>query len=171
MSGAVSLITHSSVLYPIPMRAVIQRVSEAKVVVDGQTIGQIRRGFVVLLGVGKGDTADDAAYLARKIANLRVFTDPAGKMNLALADVEGEALVVSQFTLYAHTRGGNRPSFIEAASPDDGKRLYNRFCDLLSEQGIHVETGVFQAYMEVHLVNDGPVTIWLDSAERSRPSR
>ena len=153
------------------MRAVIQRVSQAKVVVDGQTVGEVGRGFLVLLGVGKGDTADDAAYIARKIANLRVFTDAAGKMNLALSDVEGEVLAVSKFTLYADTRGGNRPSFTEAASPDDGKRLYNQFCDLLSKQGIHVEIGVFQAHMDVHLVNDGPVTIWLDSAERSRPSR
>lgn len=149
------------------MRAVIQRVSEARVVVEGQTVGQIEQGLVVLLGVGKGDSPQDAAYLARKIANLRIFTDPQGKMNLGLGEVGGEVLVVSQFTLYGDARGGNRPSFTQAAAPDDGKRLYNQFCDLLSQQGVHVETGVFQAHMEVHLVNDGPVTLWLDSTERA----
>ncbi|MBF6595307.1 MAG: D-tyrosyl-tRNA(Tyr) deacylase [Thermaceae bacterium] len=149
------------------MRADIQRVSEARVVVEGQTVGQIEQGLVVLLGVGKGDSAQDAAYLARKIANLRIFTDPQGKMNLGLGEVGGEVLVVSQFTLYGDARGGNRPSFIGAAAPDDGKRLYNQFCDLLLQQGVHVETGVFQAHMEVHLVNDGPVTLWLDSTERA----
>ncbi len=152
-------------LYPLQMRAVIQRVSEAKVVVEGRVVGQIEKGFLVLLGVGKGDTLEDAAYLARKIANLRVFTDAAGKMNLALADVGGEVLAVSQFTLYGDARKGNRPSFIEAAAPDDGKRLYQQFCDLLVGQGLHVEQGIFQAHMDVHLVNDGPVTIWLDSSD------
>jgi len=149
------------------MRVVIQRVSEARVVVEGQSVGQIEQGLVVLLGVGKGDSPQDAAYLARKIANLRIFTDPQGKMNLGLGEVGGEVLVVSQFTLYGDARGGNRPSFTQAAAPDDGKRLYNQFCDLLSQQGVHVETGVFQAHMEVHLVNDGPVTLWLDSTERA----
>lgn len=153
------------------MRAVVQRVSQAKVVVDGQVVGEIGRGFLVLLGVGRGDTLDDAAYLARKIAGLRVFTDAEGKMNLALADVGGEVLAVSQFTLYGDTRGGNRPSFTGAASPDDGKRLYQQFCKLLSQQGLQVETGVFQAHMEVHLVGDGPVTILLDSDQRYRSSR
>ena len=150
------------------MRAVVQRVSEARVVVDGQVVGQIERGFVVLLGVGRGDTLDDAAYLARKIAGLRIFADPAGKMNLALADVGGGVLAVSHSPLYGHTKGGNRPSFIEAAAPDHGKRLYQQFCNLLADQGIQVETGVFQAHMDVHLVNDGPVTILLDSSERNR---
>lgn len=135
-------------------------------VVDGQTVGQIGLGFLVLLGVGRGDTPEDAAYLARKIAGLRVFTDPRGKMNLALSDVGGAVLAVSQFTLYADTRGGNRPSFVAAAVPDDGRRLYGQFCALLERQGLYVATGVFQAHMEVHLVNDGPVTLWLDSAER-----
>lgn len=153
------------------MRAVVQRVSEARVVVDGQTVGQIGGGFVVLLGVRRGDTPEDAAYLARKVAGLRVFTDSEGKMNLSLAEVGGEVLVVSQFTLYADTRRGNRPGFSEAAAPDEGKRLYEQFCDLLAEQGLHVETGVFQAHMQVHLVNDGPVTILLDSSERQRPAR
>ncbi|RIH90354.1 D-aminoacyl-tRNA deacylase [Calidithermus terrae] len=153
------------------MRAVVQRVSEAKVVVEGQTVGQIGVGFLVLLGVRRGDTLEDAAYLARKIAGLRVFPDGQGKMNLGLAEAGGEVLAVSQFTLYADTRKGNRPGFSEAASPDEGKRLYERFCDLLAEQGLHVETGVFQADMKVQLVNDGPVTILLDSSERHRPAR
>ncbi len=153
------------------MRAVIQRVSQARVEVDGQTVGQIGPGLVVLLGVGKGDSLEDAAYLARKIAGLRVFADAEGKMNLALAEVGGEVLVVSQFTLYGDTHKGNRPSFTKAAAPNEGKSLYERFCDLLTQQGIHVETGVFQAHMRVHLVNDGPVTLWLDSAERLRPRR
>ncbi|WP_027894133.1 D-aminoacyl-tRNA deacylase [Calidithermus chliarophilus] len=153
------------------MRAVVQRVSEAKVVVEGQIVGQIGAGFLVLLGVRRGDTLEDAAYLARKIAGLRVFPDGQGKMNLGLAEAGGEVLAVSQFTLYADTRKGNRPGFSEAASPDEGKRLYERFCDLLAEQGLHVETGVFQADMKVHLVNDGPVTILLDSSERLRPTR
>ncbi|GEM87338.1 D-aminoacyl-tRNA deacylase [Meiothermus granaticius] len=153
------------------MRAVIQRVSEAKVVVEGQVVGQIGQGLLVLLGVGKGDTPEDAAYLARKIAGLRIFADSQGKMNLALSDVGGAVLVVSQFTLYGDTRGGNRPSFVSAAAADDGKRLYQQFCALLERQGIPVETGVFQAHMAVHLVNDGPVTLGLDSTERLHPKR
>ncbi|MCX7803353.1 MAG: D-aminoacyl-tRNA deacylase [Meiothermus ruber] len=153
------------------MRAVVQRVSQASVEVDGQTVGQIGRGLLVLLGVGQGDTQEDALYLARKIVGLRIFADAEGKMNLALADVGGEVLVVSQFTLYGDTRKGNRPSFVEAAPPNQGKQLYKRFCDLLTQQGVHVETGVFQAHMQVHLVNDGPVTLWLDTAERLRPRR
>lgn len=153
------------------MRAVVQRVSHASVKVDGQTVGQIGRGLLVLLGVGQGDTQEDALYLARKIAGLRIFADAQGKMNLALADVGGGVLVVSQFTLYGDTRKGNRPSFVGAAPPETGRRLYEQFCDLLAQQGVHVETGVFQAHMQVHLVNDGPVTLWLDSAERLSPRR
>lgn len=152
------------------MRAVVQRVSQAKVVVEGQVVGQIGQGLLVLLGVGRGDTLEDAAYPARKIAGLRVFTDSQGKMNLALADIGGGVLAVSQFTLYGDTRGGNRPSFTGAAAPDDGKRLYQQFCSLLRQQGLAVETGVFQAHMDVHMVGDGPVTILLDSRERNRPS-
>lgn len=153
------------------MRAVIQRVSQARVEVESQTVGQIGPGLLVLLGVGRGDTLEDAVYLAHKIAALRVFADEEGKMNRALAEVGGEVLVVSQFTLYGDTRKGNRPSFVGAAPPDEGKRLYERFCDLLAEQGLHVETGVFQAHMEVHLTNDGPVTLWLDSSQRLQPRR
>ncbi|GEM82293.1 D-aminoacyl-tRNA deacylase [Meiothermus hypogaeus NBRC 106114] len=149
----------------------MQRVSQAQVVVEGKVVGQIGQGLLVLLGVGRGDTLDDAAYLARKIAGLRVFADADGKMNLSLADVGGEVLAVSQFTLFGDTRKGNRPSFIEAAAPDEGRQLYERFCDLMTQQGLHVETGVFQAHMEVHLINDGPVTIWLDSAERFQHRR
>jgi D-tyrosyl-tRNA(Tyr) deacylase len=145
------------------MRAVIQRVTGAQVVVEGAVVGRIGRGLVVLLGVGRGDTSDDAAYLARKIAGLRVFADPQGKMNLALSQVGGEVLVVSQFTLYGDARKGNRPSFIEAAPPEQSERLYAEFCEMLARQGIQVETGVFQAQMMIHLVNDGPVTIILDS--------
>lgn len=153
------------------MRAAIQRVSQARVEVEGKTTGQIERGFLVLLGVHRSDTPQDAEYLARKVANLRVFPDSEGKMNLPLSDVKGEVLVVSQFTLYADTRKGNRPSFIEAAQQVDGKRLYQQFCNLLEAQGLHVETGIYQADMKVHLVNDGPVTILLDSQDRLRPSR
>ncbi|ADD26950.1 D-aminoacyl-tRNA deacylase [Meiothermus ruber] len=153
------------------MRAVVQRVSQASVEVDGHIVGQIGRGLLVLLGVGQHDTLEDAAYLARKIAGLRVFADAEGKMNLALADVGGGVLVVSQFTLYGDTRRGNRPSFVEAAPPAVGRRLYEQFCDLLAGQGLPVETGVFQAHMQVHLINDGPVTLWLDSAERLSPRR
>ena len=153
------------------MRAVVQRVSQARVEVAGQRVGHIEQGLVVLLGVGKDDTTQDAEFLARKIAALRVFSDPQGKMNLALSEVGGEVLAVSQFTLYGDTRKGNRPSFIDAAAPDQGKRLYEQFCDLLGHQGISVQTGIFQAEMKVHLVGDGPVTIWLDSSDRNRPSR
>lgn len=153
----------------LPMRAVIQRVSHASVGVDGAIVGQIERGFLVLLGVRRTDTADDAAYLARKIARLRVFPDTEGKMNLALESVGGAVLAVSQFTLYADTRGGNRPSFIEAAAPDDGKRLYGTFCERLRDEGLEVAQGIFQADMKVALVNDGPVTIIIDSEERARP--
>ena len=151
------------------MRAVIQRVSSASVTVDGAIVGQIGVGFLVLLGVRRGDTRDDAAYLARKIAKLRVFNDAAGKINLSLLEVDGAVLAVSQFTLYADTRGGNRPSFTDAAAPDDGKRLYEQFCELLRDESIEVQQGIFQTDMKVSLVNDGPVTIIVDSSERGKP--
>jgi D-aminoacyl-tRNA deacylase len=151
------------------VRAIIQRVSQASVTVDGKIVGEIARGFLVLLGVKRGDTNDDAAYLARKIAKLRVFNDDAGKMNLSLEQVGGAVLAVSQFTLYANTRAGNRPSFIDAAAPDDGRRLYGTFCELLRNENLEVQTGIFQADMQVALVNDGPVTIVIDSSERLKP--
>jgi D-aminoacyl-tRNA deacylase len=153
------------------MKAVIQRVSSANVVVEGKTVGEIERGFLVLLGVKRGDTQDDAAYLARKIAKLRVFNDEAGKMNLSLEQVNGAVLAVSQFTLYADTRDGNRPGFSQAASPDDGNRLYKTFCEMLRNENLEVQTGIFQTEMKVSLVNDGPVTIIIDSSERLKPTK
>ena len=151
------------------MKAVIQRVSSASVMVEGKIVGEIEQGFLVLLGVKRGDTTEDAAYLARKIAKLRVFNDEAGKMNLALEQVGGAVLAVSQFTLYASTRDGNRPGFSEAAAPDDGNRLYKTFCELLRNENLEVQTGIFQTEMKVSLVNDGPVTIIIDSSERLKP--
>lgn len=147
------------------MRAVIQRVSQASVTVEGEITGQIERGFLVLLGVGNDDTEDDAAYLAGKVVGLRVFEDADGKMNLSLADVGGAMLVVSQFTLYGDARKGRRPSFIEAARPEKANQLYESFCAEVRGQGIHVETGRFQKHMDVALVNDGPVTLLLDSGK------
>jgi len=153
------------------MRAVVKRVSEAFVEVEGEEVGRIGLGLLVLLGVGHGDTVEDALYLARKIVALRIFPDEAGKMNLSLKEVGGEVLLVSQFTLYADTRKGNRPSFVQAAPPDLGRRLYEAVIEAFLQQGVHVETGVYGAHMRVHLVNDGPVTLILDSeakAERFR---
>jgi D-tyrosyl-tRNA(Tyr) deacylase len=147
------------------MRAVVQRVSEASVVVDGQTVGQIGRGFLILLGISHEDGEAEARWLARKIAGLRVFEDDAGKMNLALQDVGGGILVVSQFTLYGDVRKGRRPSFVNAARPEHAQPLYQRFCELIAGEGIPVERGIFQAHMDVRLTNDGPVTLWLDTAE------
>uniref|UniRef100_A0A7C2C1Q8 D-aminoacyl-tRNA deacylase n=1 Tax=Thermus islandicus TaxID=540988 RepID=A0A7C2C1Q8_9DEIN len=151
------------------MRAVVQRVSEAFVEVEGEVVGRIGLGLLVLLGVGQKDTQEDALYLARKIVHLRVFPDLEGRMNLSLQEVGGEVLLVSQFTLYADTRKGNRPSFLQAAPPDQGKRLYEAALEAFLAQGVHVETGVYGAHMRVHLVNDGPVTLLLDSEERLRP--
>jgi D-tyrosyl-tRNA(Tyr) deacylase len=145
------------------VRAVVQRVSRAEVRVDGRAIGSIGRGLAVLLGVAREDAEDDARALADKVAALRVFEDPAGKMNLALAEVGGGVLVVSQFTLLGDARKGNRPSFVDAATPERANALYESFCGLLREKGLPVGTGVFRATMEVELVNDGPVTILLDS--------
>ena len=145
------------------MRAVLQRVSRAEVRVDGKILGEIGRGFVVLLGVAQGDTEADAARLADRILGIRVFADSAGKMNCALAAVGGELLVVSQFTLLADSDSGRRPSFIRAASPDDARRLYQHFLSLVRKDNTKVETGEFGATMEVELVNDGPVTIILDT--------
>ena len=145
------------------MRAVIQRVIRASVTVDGRVAGEIGAGFLLLVGVGKTDNPESASYLAEKIANLRIFSDNEGKMNLSVLDIGGSALVVSQFTLYGDTRGGRRPSFIQAAPPQEANCLYEEFVKSLRSLGMTVETGVFQAHMQVELVNDGPVTILLDS--------
>ena len=153
------------------MRAVLQRARWGRVRVEDEIVGEIGPGLVVLVGVKKGDTPEDAAYLAKKTANLRIFADEAGKMNRSVKETGGEVLAVSQFTLYAETRKGNRPSFVQAAEPDLGKRLYELYVELLLAEGLHVETGVFGAMMEVELLNDGPVTIILDSVERTRPRR
>jgi len=144
------------------MRAVCQRVSEARVKVDGANVAEIGGGLVVLLGVARGDTDAQASRLATKIGRLRIFEDDAGKFDRSLLDTGGSALVVSQFTLVADTRKGNRPSLGDAAPPDEAERLYERFCDELRALGVLVETGVFGARMAVGLVNDGPVTIVLD---------
>ncbi len=144
------------------MRALLQRVREASVQVEGQTVAHIGPGFAILLGVGLEDTAEKAAALARRIALLRVFEDEAGKMNLSIQDVKGEALVVSQFTLYADTRRGNRPSFTQAAPPDVARPLVEAFAEHLKAYGIPVQQGVFGAHMLVYILNDGPVTIWLE---------
>lgn len=147
------------------MRAVLQRVSRARVTVDGETVGEIGAGILVLLGVSRADTEKEAVYLVEKTLNLRVFEDAEGKMNLSLPDIKGELLVVSQFTLYGDARRGRRPSFIEAAAPDEANRLYEFFVSEARKQIAKVETGKFQAMMDVELVNDGPVTILLDSAK------
>lgn len=147
------------------MRAVVQRVSQAKVTVAGEVVGQIGKGFLILLGVGTNDRQDDAVYLAQKVVGLRVFEDAEEKMNLSLADVSGAALVVSQFTLYGDCRKGRRPSFIEAARPEMANSLYEVFVAELRGQGLHVETGRFQQHMDVELTNDGPVTLLLDSTK------
>lgn len=150
------------------MRAVVQRVSAASVTVAGAVVGEIGVGFLVLLGITHADDTADAALLARKVAGLRVFEDDGGKMNLSLADVGGAVLAVSQFTLYGDVRKGRRPSFTDAARPEQAEPLYRHFCQMLAAEGIAVEEGVFQAHMAVSLVNDGPVTLWLDTLELAR---
>ena len=150
------------------MRAVIQRVSQASVTVDSQVVGAIGRGFLVLLGVTHNDSRAEADWLARKIAGLRIFEDDAGKMNLGLADVGGAVLVVSQFTLYGDARKGRRPDFIQAARPEVAEPLVNYFVNALRRAGLPVETGRFRATMDVALVNDGPVTLWLDTVDVMR---
>ena len=148
------------------MRALIQRVSEASVEVDGERIAAIAGGLLVLVAAGAGDGREAPAQLAAKVARLRIFTDAAGRMNRAVTDVGGEALVVSQFTLYADVRRGNRPGFTGAAPPDTGERLVDAFCAALRAEGVPVATGRFGAHMHVSLTNDGPVTIWLDFPSR-----
>jgi D-aminoacyl-tRNA deacylase len=145
------------------MRAVVQRVSRARVTVEGRTTGEIGAGLMILLGVGKEDNAKVAAAMAEKLANLRIFEDAAGKMNLSLLETKGGALVVSQFTLYGDARGQRRPSFVSAAPPELAKQLYEEFCKAMKRLGITVATGIFQTMMSVELVNEGPVTILIDS--------
>ncbi|MFO3718192.1 D-aminoacyl-tRNA deacylase [Anaerococcus sp. ENR1011] len=145
------------------MRAVIQQVKNANVVVDNEEISKIDRGFLVLLGIKDTDTLEDLAYVKKKIEKLRIFEDEDGKMNLSIADVGGKILLVSQFTLFGDVRKGNRPSFIEAARPDKANEFYEIMKDELIEDGFDIETGKFQTHMEVGLVNDGPTTILIDS--------
>ncbi|MBQ7867607.1 MAG: D-tyrosyl-tRNA(Tyr) deacylase [Clostridia bacterium] len=145
------------------MRAVIQRVTEANVKIDGETVGQIGQGFLVLIGVEEGDGEADFKYMATKVPNLRIFEDEAGKMNRSLVDVGGQILAVSQFTLFGDARSSRRPSFIQAARPETANLMYERLVEHWREMGIHVETGRFGADMKVSLVNDGPVTIMMDS--------
>jgi D-aminoacyl-tRNA deacylase len=146
------------------MRVVLQRVKSAEVIVEGRAVGRIGRGLLVFVGVGRGDGEKEVSSIASKLPELRIFEDEEGKFNLSLREIGGEMLVVSQFTLYADCRKGRRPSFIEAEEPDAARNLYERLVVRLREGGIPVETGEFQAKMDVYLVNDGPVTILLDSA-------
>ncbi|MCG6879874.1 MAG: D-tyrosyl-tRNA(Tyr) deacylase [Deltaproteobacteria bacterium] len=147
------------------MRAVVQRVKESRVEVKKRVVGRIGPGLLVLLGVGQDDTAKDCEYLAGKISNLRIFSDEKGFMNLSVVDTGGAVLVVSQFTLWGDCRKGRRPSFAKAAPPDAAKTLYEYFVSLLKQKGLMVATGMFQEMMDVHLINDGPVTLMVDSAK------
>ncbi len=144
------------------MRVVLQRVTHASVAVDGRVIAEIREGVVLLVGIGPQDSEAEAGYLAEKIANLRIFADEQGKINRSLLETAGEAIVVSQFTLYADTRKGRRPSFTDAAPPEAARPLVERFAQLLREQGVPTQTGAFGAHMLVEIANDGPVTLWLE---------
>ncbi len=144
------------------MRALLQRVSQGKVSVDGKSIAEIGHGLVILLGIGEGDSQEEVQYLAKKIAQMRIFEDEQGKTNLSVLDVGGEAIVVSQFTLYADTRKGRRPSFIHAAPPEIAKPLVDQFASVLAAQGVPTQCGEFGAHMLVEIDNDGPVTIWLE---------
>jgi len=148
------------------MRACIQRVSSARVVVEGKITGEIGAGLLVLLGVSGIDTEVELHWLAEKIIGLRIFPDEEGKMNRSLAEIGGEMLVVSQFTLYGDCRKGRRPSFVDAATPEMAEAMYDEFVKVVAEQGIRTATGVFRAHMDVTLTNDGPVTIWIDTASR-----
>jgi len=150
------------------MKLVVQRVSEASVEVDGKICGEIGKGYLVLLGVGDGDTEAGCIRLADKLINLRIFSDENDKINLSLKDVNGQLLIVSQFTLYADCRKGNRPSFTDAGSPEHANALYQYFCELAEKDVSHVGRGVFGAEMKIELVNDGPFTVWLDTDDLSR---
>lgn len=150
------------------MRAVIQRVAHADVVVDGKTVGACGKGYMILLGVADGDTEAEAEMLCRKILNLRIFPDDAGKMNRSILDIDGEMLIISQFTLLANYRHGNRPDFLASAKPDEANRLYEYFKSLAAQSVRRVESGIFGAHMEVSLMNEGPVTIVMDSEELKR---
>ena len=152
------------------MKVIVQRVLRAAVSVDGAVTGSCSRGFLLLVGVGKGDGEEDASVLARKIASLRVFSDEDGKMNLSVTDVGGSVLAISNFTLYGSARRGNRPDFTAAAQPDEAERLYDRFCELLGES-VPVEKGVFGADMKIDVLADGPVTLCLDSETLRGPRR
>lgn len=147
------------------MRALIQRVSQASVTVAGEVTGQIEGGLLVLLGVGHGDTDREVAWTAEKLVGLRIFDDEAGKMNLSLVDVGGSMLVVSQFTLFGDCRKGKRPSFVDAAPPELAVELYQQFVEAVKQRGIAVATGRFREHMDVALVNDGPVTLWIESPQ------
>ena len=147
------------------MRAVVQRVKSASVTVDGELVSEIGSGLLVFLGVSKDDQLEDIDYLAQKVANLRIFSDEDGKMNKSLLDIGGSALIVSQFTLYGDCRKGRRPSFIEASPPEKANKLYEEFIDALNELGVLGKGGIFQAMMDVQLINDGPVTMLLDSTK------
>lgn len=148
------------------MRAVIQRVKEARVEIEGVVVGQISKGLLIFLGVGENDTEKECGYIANKIINLRIFPDSDDLMNLSILDIKGAALVVSQFTLWGDCRKGRRPSFTEAARPEKAKMLYEHFISLIKDMNISVATGKFQEMMDVHLINDGPVTILIDSEKK-----
>ena len=153
------------------MRAVLTRVKSASVAIDGEVVGKIGQGFLILLGVGPNDTEKECRYLAEKALGLRIFEDENGKMNLGLDAVQGEVLVVSQFTLYGNCRKGRRPEFLSAARPETAIPLYEKFIAICREKGYHVETGEFGAYMEVESLNDGPFTLIVDSADLDAPKK
>ncbi len=153
------------------MRAVVQRVSNASVAIGAEQVGTIGRGLVVLLGISRTDTEDEAQHVVGKVVNLRIFDDDAGKFDRSALDIGAELLIVSQFTLYGDTRKGRRPSFMEAAPPDQAEKLFDQTVELFRQTGLGVETGRFQAHMMVSINNDGPVTVMLDSANRERPRR